>query len=181
MPNPLIVPPRTKTVFLYPGGAEEELDDLRDKLDAAMVADNPATRRMNSRSNADKIAAEFDAKAAAAAESAVRVVLAEVPARTYRQMQDENPPRKGNKRDDNLGFNEEAFLRALVRAAITSPEVTDEQFEEFADAVSEFHWRKLTTTAWEMANQELALPKPFAVSLLRRMREAGSKQQPDTE
>ena len=180
MSNPLIVAPRTKTVHLYPGGVEESLDDLREKLDEALNAE-ASPRRMAEKSPADRLAREYDAKAKSAAENRVDVVLSEVSARAYRRLQDENPPCKGNKRDESLGFNEETFLRDLVQAALVSPEVTDEQFVEFADSVTEFNWRKLTSTAWELANQEADLPKPLAVSLLRRIRERESKQPVGTE
>jgi len=178
--NPLIVPPRTTTVLLYPGGVEQQLDDLMEQIDEARAAER-STRRMNSKSEAMRLAEEYDRVAAEAQDAIVAVVLSEVPARRYREMQEQHPPRIGNRRDEQLGFNEESFVRALVGAAIVSPEVTPEQFEEFADSVSEWNWKKLTNAAWQLANSEPNLPKPRAVSLLRQIAERESKRPDVTE
>lgn len=191
MNNPLIVPPRTTTVTLYPGGVEQQLDALMTQIDEARAAET-STRRMNAKSEAMRLAEEYDRLVDENEAQVVTVTLSEVPARQYREMQENHPPRKGNRRDEQLGFNEPDFLRSLVGASITEPKVTPEQFDQFVDGytdddevyhpgVSEWNWKKLTTSAWALANTEPDLPKPRAVSLLRQMAERESRQRGGTE
>lgn len=180
MNNPLIVPPRTTTVTLCPGGVEQRLDELMDLIDVAR-AEEKSTRRMNDRPESVRLAEEYDRLLDEHEAKIVTVTLSEVPARQYREMQENHPPRKGNRRDEQLGFSEPDFLRSLVEASIVEPAVTPEQFAEFADSVSEWNWKKLTTSAWALANTEPDLPKPRAVSLLRQMAERESRQRGGTE
>lgn len=179
MTNPLIVPPRTSTVTLYPGGVEERLNELLEQIDEARANDKP--RRMNDKSEAMRLAEEHDRLLDEYEAQVVTVTLSEVPARRYRELQEQHPPRNGNRRDEQLGFNEPEFVRSLVEASITEPAVTPEQFTEFAESVSEWNWKKLTAAAWALANSEPNLPKLRAVSLLRQMAERESKQRGGTE
>lgn len=177
--NPLMVPPRERVVEIYPGDVEADLESLNAQI--AEAANDPRPKRLADKSPALRLAEEYDALVEATRERAIKVTLRAVPHRTYRQLQDAHPPRKGNKRDEVYGVNEDTFFPALIRASLVSPEVTDEQWDEFVSTVAAPALMRLSSTAFELATGEVALPKSSAVSALRRMRESDSKRLHDSE
>lgn len=185
MTNPLLPAPRERTVELFDGATEKRLLDLDLAIDEAFEAEQNAPKRMGvpvEKSRADELAAEADALKAAAHESPITVRLRELPHRVMRQMQDDAPPRKGNVRDEASGYNVNDFERAWIRASMVTPEVTDAQFEEFADNCGTSAWSKLMTAVRELQLTEVEIPKGLSTaSVLTRLRARASKQQPATE
>lgn len=177
--NPLLVAPRERVVEIYPGDVEAQLAALEEQIAVAQADDRP--RRASERNPALALAEEYDALVEATRERAVKVTLRAVPHRVYRQLQDAHPPRKGSKRDEVYGVNEDSFFPALIKASLISPEVTDEQWDEFVATVAAPALLRLSQTAFELATGEVALPKSSAVSVLRRMRESDSRRQPVSE
>lgn len=198
--NPLLLPPREVVVVLYPGDIGRETDVLRDEiadgLDAAATAaaDRPARpKRMLEEPDEppardpedevlERLAVEHDEKAEREAERGIKVTLREVSARAYRELQDAcDDPREGNRRDAVLGYDGDDFERRLVRAMLVEPEVTDDQFDEFADQAGAYNWAKLVTAAFGLCSRDVDVPKSFAVSALRLARETGRKPSAATE
>lgn len=179
--NPLLVAPREKVVEIYSGDVEALLESLNAAITEAHADEAVRPKRNAQKSEALRLAEEYDKVVEAAREEAVKVTLRAVPHRTYRQLQEAHPLRKGNKRDEVYGVNEDTFFAALVKASLVSPEVTDEQFEEFEDSCAAAAWLRLTNTAFELTTGEVALPKSSAVSVLRRMRGSDSQPAPDSE
>jgi hypothetical protein len=179
--NPLLVPPRQRTIEIYPGDVEETLADLNARIAAAVAEERPGEKRMGSKPEALALAEEFDAVVEGAKDRAVRITIKEVPNVVLRQLVDEHPPRKGNKIDEGYGFNEDAFFPALIRRAWVSPEVEPEQFDEWVAGCSAHAWNKLCMAAYELATGEVSLPKSSAVSAVRRLRGSDSEQPPASE
>lgn len=184
MSNPLLPPPRTRIVELYPGDVEVRLAELREIIAADGIDDAPAKPRRNADKPvvrpADAAAEEYDRIVEGAREGALRVALKAVPQRMFDQLRDEHPPREGEKRDESLGANEDTFFWPLIRAALVEP-VTDEQWAEFEENCSRPNFNKLASAAYELALEDVALPKSSAVSALRQMRASASQPQPDSE
>lgn len=182
--NPLLPPPRERVVELYPGDIEARLAELREIMSDDVTADKPAKPRRNSdkpvESPADAAAKEYDQIVADARDRAVKVRLKAVPQRTFDQLRDDHPAREDNKRDEALGFNTDTLFWPLIRAALVDP-VTDTQWAEFEAQCVHANFNKLATAAYELALEDVALPKSSAVSVLRRMRDSASTQQPDSE
>ena len=179
--NPLMVPPRERVVEIYPGDVEAQLETLNAQIAEAATTEAKPGRMTTKTNSALDLATEYDELVEATRERAVKVTLRAVPHRVYRQLQDAHPARPGNKRDEIYGVNEDTFFPALVKAALVSPEVTDEQFEEFLTSVATPALMRLSNAAFELTTGEVTLPKSSAVSVLQRMRESGSRQQPDSE
>ncbi len=180
MSNPLMVAPRERVVEIYAGDVESKLADLEARVSVAEAEERGKPQRMTSKSEALRLATEYDALVESVKENAVKVTLQAVPHRAYRQLQELHPPRKGSKRDERYGVNEDTFFPALVRAAMRTPVVSDEQFDEWVDTVAPPAWTRVANTAFELTTGEVALPKSSAVSALQRMRASDSKPQPDS-
>ena len=176
----MMTKPREVSVVLLPGDYQDEHDRLVREVDELEV-----------RARSDK---RLKAKALEAAErvdafhepenipGAVTVLVSDrnVSAKRIRQMQDECPPREKNRRDEVFGYNEDEFNRRLVRACIVEPELTEEQFEEWADSAPQRHWVKVRDAALKVTGEGEEIPKSSAVSVLLAARAVESRQQPDT-
>lgn len=176
MSNPLMVKPREQTVVLLPGDYQDRLDAL-----AAEVGEleEQAQSDKRKRPAAVKKAEEYDAlRDPANIDGAIVVTIREIPSVRWRQLQDDCPPRKGNKRDEIYGFDEDRFGISAVVNSIAAPDgVTEEHVAELSTA----NFRKLRDAAFEVNEREVAIPKSSAVSVLLRSRAEESKRLPDTE
>lgn len=182
--NPLLSTPRERVVEIYRGEDEARLVSLQEKLDEAFEAEQTAPKRagIDSKATANAYAEQLDEAKAQARERAIKVTLREVPHRVVRQIQDEHPARKGNELDELRGYDRDAFERALIKAMMVSPEVTEEQFEEFADSAATSAWSRLLANANEIQFGDLDLGKgSSAASALTRARRRASTQPDDTE
>lgn len=179
MGNPLMTTPREKKVPLLPGDYQDRISALAEQIDEA---ESQAQSDKRKRAVADKLAQEIDAlRDAANVDGAVVVTVREIPEVKKRQLQDDCPPRKGNKRDEIYGYDEDAYATALVRASLVDPAVTDEQFDEWRATVSAPNFKKIRDAAFDVNEREVNLGKQSAVLLLRQARGDASRQQDDTE
>lgn len=179
--NPLLAKPRRRTVTIYDGDVEAELDDLLEQVDKAFdeEAKGGARRMAGGKTPADQLAEAYDARRAAA--DGIDMVLQAIPERRGRQLQDDCPPRPGNKRDEVWGFDQDRFLDLLVPAMLVDPVVTEEQWEEFREQVTSSAWSALRDAAYDLYNTGVDLPKLSAASLLQQMREADKRRRSATE
>lgn len=162
--NPMLTKPREDDVVLLPGDYQAQHDALVREVDDLEL-----------KARSDK---RFKAKALKAAEAvdafhdpanipgAIVVTVREIPKPQVRKLQDECPPRQGVSRDEIYGYNEDAFHKALMRACIVSPELTDEQFEEWAAQAPPRHWDKVRDAALKVVGEGESIPKSSAVSVL---------------
>jgi hypothetical protein len=160
----MLTPPRESTVILLPGDYQDRHDALVREVDDLEL-----------KARSDK---RFKAKALKAAEAVdafhepanipgvVVVTLREIPAPQVRRLQDSCPPRKGVPRDEVYGYNEDDFHKALIRACLVSPELTDEQFDEWAEVAPSRHWLKVRDAALRVVGDGEDIPKSSAVSVL---------------
>lgn len=116
-----------------------------------------------------RLAKEYDEVASSV--TPVRLRLRAVPNRTYRQMCDAHPPRKGNQRDEFEGVDVDEFYKALAYESLVEPEVSAEQWDEFVAQVREADWRKIATVARELSTGEVDIPKSSLASALNQQRQ----------
>lgn len=180
---------RRQVVTLFQGNYEAELADLMERAMSALRDEETGQRRASSRSTANALAREFDAKTAEAEETAVRVP---VWALRYDQMQDiedEHPARDGDTTDQRFGVNMRTFPKALLEASLVDPTTTSDLGEIktkgaaiLADLdVRKAHYKKLETAAWTVNVGDDNIPKESLTLLLKQAREPDSKPQPDSE
>ncbi len=179
--NPLLTPPREAVVEIWPGDVEQRLIDLEDAVnEAERLAEQASVQssgedRMGSKAKnkhaaeALRLAKEYDEVASSV--TPVRLRLRAVPNRTYRQMCDAHPPRKGNQRDEFEGVDVDEFYKALAYESLVEPEVSAEQWDEFVAQVREADWRKIATVARELSTGEVDIPKSSLASALNQQRQ----------
>lgn len=174
MSNPLLTPPRRRTIPLYSGEDEAKLEEFDERLDRA-YAEESGSFRANGKSEADAIAAERDAFLDEVHERTPHVTLEAISERRLQQLRDANPPRKGNRLDEQVGVNRAVFPEALVKACLVDPEVTDEQWDEFMATAGAGRFLRLHEVANELVSGDVDLPKSSAVRTLTLLRERGRK------
>lgn len=178
--NPMMTKPREIPVVLLPGDYQAEHDRLVREVDELEKRARSDKRlKAAALEAAEKVDAFHDPENIPGA-IAVLVSDRNVSAKRIRQLQDECPPRDKNRRDEVFGYDEDAFNRRLVRECIVEPELTDEQFAEWADSAPQRHWAKVRDAALKVTGEGEEIPKSSAVSVLLAARAAASKQQHDT-
>lgn len=151
--------PRTRVVPLYDGDAE-------DRLTAAREAVAEAEFSGQRRANRDPVAAAKEAfRAAVEAEeaSAVKVTLTSLSYRKRSQILDACPPRVGNEIDQALGYDRDKFWWDSLRAMLVEPAMTDDEWQEFSDSLSEEHADALGAAMQELRSG-VDVPKSSLVS-----------------
>ena len=181
---------RKVTVKLYPGNYESELADLLDramaakrKEDAAKEAEGASgPQRAGQKSEvpplaaeSDRLAMQYDTKAAEAEAAGVEVVINEISNTAWQKLADEHPPREDDERDKFNALNMSTFPAALLKVALDPAASVD------LDELSRVHYVKLERAAWNLHNGADEIPKESLVSLLNQQRDADSKPDSDTE
>lgn len=168
---------RKTTVSLYQGNYQHQLAELEARAEAALIAEQSGAspRRAGTKSEAARLAVEFDALVTEAEASAVKVDLFEISNTEWQKIADEHPPREGDPIDRQRGVNAKTFPTALLKASVDPAAGID------LDELSRLHFVKLANAAWDLHAGDDALPKYSLVSLVKEAREQGSKQQPDSE
>ncbi|MCW2758058.1 MAG: hypothetical protein JWO46_1804 [Nocardioidaceae bacterium] len=179
--NPLLVKPRTKTIEILDGAAEEEIADLDRQLDEAVAAEQGPDRRMSTGPVADELATKIDARVEEIYAAATKIKLREPTHPEIEEARRANPPQEGDARQEMAGIDESGFIKSLVREAMLEPDVTDAQFEEFWESVSEFNYRAIKRAVDAFAAQGPSIPKSSAVSGLAETRRRLSKQRSGSE
>lgn len=195
--NPLLVAAREEVVYLYGGEVERKLKDLDRQITEARNRRKMADltpRRAGTRTDHSEemaLAEEYDKVAEAGKSSAVAVTVREVSNPVYRQCQTDNLD------DEETGAVYVAGFQAdLLREAIVDPDLSDEQWREFAftgdedyqksngkrglPPCSPWNWSQLVTAAMSF-HEGFNLPKLSAVSIVQMMSESESRQPDDGE
>lgn len=173
--NPLLVSRRTETVVLYPGDYQDRIDQLVVEISQA---EEEATSDVRKRKVAEKLAQELDdLRVPEKIPGAVIITVGEIPDRREQLILDEHPPRKSNPVDEASGYNRDTFPNALIQASLVSPEVTPEQFDEWAGTVSPANWNKVWAAVQRVNHGQVDVPKSSAVLALRVRRAVASRQQ----
>lgn len=165
---------RKITVKLYPGNYASRLSALRDDITSALIAEESAPKRANTRSRAAALAREHDKLQTEAEEVALNVEVREISNIAWQRLADEHPPREQELGDQRAGMNIKTFPAALLRAALGD---TDLDLDEMSRA----HYMKLERAAWDLHNEGGDFPKVSAVSLLKQAKDTDSKPPPDSE
>lgn len=74
----------------------------------------------------------------------------------------EHEPRDGNKDDEAIGYNAEAFFPALVKSCLVG--VSDEQFDRLYALISAGQFDELLNAAMDVSRRKVSVPKSFAAS-----------------
>lgn len=192
---------RREVVKLYPGDLDQRLSAKLDAAMAAQRAEETRPRRFGEKSDAMRLAAEYDAEVAAAEEQAVEVTVWAISRLHWSPLADEHPPRSGYEGDLKNGLNMSTFPAVLLLASLVAPEgeegvtgptckPTDPVSTVLAkgeialDAIgdlSQAQYHKLSTAAWAVNVGGDSLPKYSLVSLLKAARETDSEPPPDSE
>lgn len=117
------VRPATKTVKLYVGGDWDLVDEYQ-RLQAE--AQNPTSLAGSDRTRLEKIEATFAADMMA-------FKFQSLGRRRMQKLIDEHPPRPNKKRDEFLGFNEDAATDALIRKCLVEPDLSEADLTELLE------------------------------------------------
>lgn len=161
---------RTRTIALYSPELEDALEELQAKWAAAVAAaqQSPA-RESDSGPTPNDHMAEWNRLASEADQrpDTTHVVVKRIPNWDFEDLIDENPPREGNKRDADVGFNRREVETGLLRQAIVSPKRTDAEFDEWVSTCERVHWRRIFEETWELNERAVDLPNQQVSAALR--------------
>lgn len=169
---------RHATVTLHHGNYQQDLADLMEQAMAALRAEEAgATRRAGTKSKATALAKQYDDLLAEAEASATQVTVWALSHTEFDALTDDHPPRDGEAADQKFGLNMKSFPPALLKAALVEPG-TQGNGQAILDALdlSQVHYKKLETAAWNVNVGDDELPKFSMVSLLKQARDPESKQ-----
>lgn len=180
---------RRAVVTLFQGNYEAELADLMERAMSALRVEEAGQKRAASKSTANALAREFDAKTAEAEETAEKVTVWALRYDQMQDLEDEHPARDGDATDARFGVNMRTFPKALLEASLVDPSTTSDLSEiktagaaALADLdVRKAHYKKLETAAWNVNVGDDNIPKESLTLLLKQARDPDSKQQPDSE
>lgn len=178
------------TITIPAPGYAKRLADLAAEVDELAEAEVASTGRFGTKSKAMEKAREYDALVEEAAAQSSEVKVWQVSYLEWGQLADRHPPRDNDMIDRRRGINGKTFPRALLKIALVEPG-TAENFEDWLakgeaalgalGAISQPKYVELETTAWNLSAGDESLPKESAVSLLKRLKDQDSAQQPDSE
>lgn len=99
--------------------------------------------------------------------------LRALPKSKWRALVAAYPPRKDEKgepvpEDAQIGVNREKFLDALIKVSVIDPVMTEEQWAELLDTVTDRQYQDLCDEAWFLNRGEVSVPFSRAASLLKR-------------
>lgn len=99
--------------------------------------------------------------------------LRALPKSKWRALVASYPPRKDEKGepvadDVQIGVNREEFLDALIKVSVIDPEMTEEQWADLLDTITDRQYSDLCDEAWFLNRGEVSVPFSRAASLLKR-------------
>lgn len=74
------------------------------------------------------------------------------------------PPRDGDATDRSLGYNQETFWPALLRASVITPALTGEQWDKLTGALSAGQYDQLVNACLQVSRRKVDVPFSFAAS-----------------
>jgi hypothetical protein len=181
--------PRTETVHIYVGDYHDRLEHMQRRVvEAAESVDSNGVARMGQKPEHIRLAEEYDALAAEAAEHRVDVVVQQLPRRVAKALRKAHPPRQMGdegvtereaRADGVLNVNEETFAEALVCGgtvevdghaveyrSIVEPDMSPEDF----DALSEGAFGVLYRAALDLNYGFVTDPKEASLASLLTQR-----------
>jgi hypothetical protein len=119
-------------------------------LDASAIEAYREAEAEARRAAADSLGGKLDvpeALAEAVEAATIRFTLRALPRRQWTDLLKAHPPRKDHLDDRKVGYNEETFYEALVRASVADPVPTDKEWEQIDEVLVEGEWIRLVTAA----------------------------------
>ncbi|MEV1013781.1 MULTISPECIES: hypothetical protein [unclassified Micromonospora] len=158
------LPERTVDICLR-GDLQAEWEDLHRQLaDAEMAAakDKRLAGDAAVKAIGEQITAVQDQMRADTIVFRMRALSRKVWAELIKQ----HPPRKDNDEDQQLGYNVDTFMVALIRASTYSPDdLDDETWADLLDErITEWQFAQLQNTALALNVRKVDVPNSFAVS-----------------
>lgn len=153
------LPERTVEVCLR-GDLQAEVEELSRELQQAR---NGATT-LADRGDLRKLAEQIEKTREAMLESTVVFRLRGLNRTAYSNLLAAHPPRDGHTGDSAAGFDVDAFFPALIRACITEPDLTDEQWTHLLEVLSSGQFDSLYDAALAVCRRKVDVPFSFAAS-----------------
>jgi hypothetical protein len=124
-------------------------------------------------SGAGALADRIEALEAEMREHTYEFRLRALPRVQWRALCAEHPPRKaedGSVVDtDRIGVNADTFYDAIIRACLVDPELTDDDWEQLAGALTDRQYDELADAAWGLNRREVDIPFSHAASRMKRV------------
>jgi len=112
--------------------------------------------------------------------SIVTLRLRAMPRREWTSLVAEHPPRPDAAEDKGNIVNMATFFDVAAPRTIVEPELTDGQFEQLADAISNGQWTQLANAVWAVNAGSVDVPFSHAASRISRKSAETSKQPNDS-
>lgn len=106
----------------------------------------------------DKTAARKEELEQEMRDATVPFVLQALPRPRWTALIAEHPPVKGNKEQEAVGYNAEAFHAALLRESIVEPELDDEAWAKLDQVLTAGHFQRLWSEAQALNISSFDLP-----------------------
>lgn len=103
--------------------------------------------------------------------------LRALPKPAWRKLCGEHPPRRGDDNEivptDLIGVNAETFYDAIIRACLIDPELTDDEWGQLVEALTDRQYDEIADAAWGLNRREVDVPFSRAASRMKRDSAAG--------
>jgi hypothetical protein len=107
-------------------------------------------------------------------DSTVPFTFRAMPRPKWRHLLAAHPPREGNDRDAEMGYNPDSFYPAIIRACVIDPEITAEEWSELLDEkLSDNQFAQLSAAAFVVNEGDVSIPFSSAASTVNRRTAAG--------
>lgn len=98
--------------------------------------------------------------------------LRALPRPQWRDLVAAHPPRRGEDGaivdTDRPGVNADTFFEAMIRACLIDPELTDEEWKQLDETLTDRQFDDLSDAAWAVNRREVDIPFSRAASRMRR-------------
>lgn len=88
----------------------------------------------------------------------IDVKLRALPRRKWRALIAEHAPREDNEADRLVGFNEDTFFDAAIRACAIEPNLDDADWDSLDGLLSDAQWNSLANAAWAVNARDVDVP-----------------------
>lgn len=86
-----------------------------------------------------------------------------------------HPPRQGNRVDQAQNVNTDTFWPVVIREAIVDPQLDDEDWQNFQDAVAGGEWEKLMDAVFDLNRKAVDIPFSRRASQILQTASGGSE------
>ena len=80
----------------------------------------------------------------------------------------EHQPRPGEDADKNIGVNTATFFASMIRACLVKPELTEEQWAQLLEKITDRQFDSLSDAAWRLNRRDVAVPFSAAASRMNQ-------------